>query len=193
MPQNRIFTAVLRWFDSNAAVSSDAAGGSFDILRCLPFIAIHLLCAGVIWVGWSWSAVAVAAALYVVRMFAITGFYHRYFSHRAFRTSRPAQFVFAVLGNMAAQRGPLWWAAHHRHHHRHSDTHDDVHSPHAHSFFWSHVGWFISSRNFATDLEAVPDLARYPELRFLDRFDGLVPLLLALVLYATGGWQWVVW
>ncbi|MSR01263.1 MAG: acyl-CoA desaturase [Gemmatimonadetes bacterium] len=154
---------------------------------------MHAACLGVIWVGWSWGAVSVALALYLVRMFAITGFYHRYFSHRAFKTSRVTQFAFALLGASAVQRGPLWWAAHHRKHHRHSDTEEDVHSPRHHGFWWSHMGWITSPANFATDLEAVPDLAQYPELRFLDRFDILVPIVLAVTLFVVGGWQWLVW
>ncbi len=164
-----------------------------DWLRCIPFVLLHVLCFGVLWVGWSWPALWVAIGLYVVRMFAITGFYHRYFSHRTFRTGRVAQFCFAVVGNMSAQRGPLWWAAHHRHHHRHSDEAADVHSPHEHGFYWSHVGWFTSRKNFRTDLSRVPDLARYPELRWLDRFDTVAPGLLVVALYATGGMQFVVW
>jgi stearoyl-CoA desaturase (delta-9 desaturase) len=131
-------------------------------------------------------AVAVAAALYGMRMFAITGFYHRYFSHRAFMTSRWCQFVFAAIGTAAVQRGPLWWAAHHRHHHAHSDQPDDIHSPHHYSFLWSHMGWFTSRSNFATNLKAVPDLVKFPELRFLDRFDIIIAILLATSLYGLG-------
>ena len=86
----------------------------FEFRRCLPFVFLHLGCLAVLWVGWSTTAVAVAAGLYLVRMFAITGFYHRYFSHRTFHTSRAMQFVFAALGNTAIQRGALWWAAVHR-------------------------------------------------------------------------------
>ena len=93
----------------------------------------------------------------------------------------------------AVQRGPLWWAAHHRKHHRHSDTELDVHSPHEHGFWWSHMGWITAPGNFPTDLEEVRDLARYPELRFLDRFDILVPFLLAVGLFVLGGWQILVW
>jgi stearoyl-CoA desaturase (delta-9 desaturase) len=119
-------------------------------------------------------------------MFAITGFYHRYFSHRAFKTSRWCQLAFAVLGASAVQRGPLWWAAHHRYHHAHSDEITDVHSPHHHGFWWSHVGWFTTRAAFVTNLRAIPDLAKFPELCFLDRFDILVPLFFAAFLYALG-------
>ena len=174
----RILLTVFRWFDSWAGAEGIAKDEPqrIDWVRCLPFLFLHVACLAVIWVGWSPFAVAFALALYAARMFAITGFYHRYFSHKTFKTSRPAQFVFALCGNSAVQRGPLWWAAHHRLHHKRSDQEDDVHSPHHHSFFWSHVGWIMSRANFATHLSQVPELAKFPELRFLDRFDSLVPI-----------------
>ena len=156
-------------------------------VRILPFMAMHAACALVFVVGWSPVALAVAGALYVVRMFGITAFYHRYFSHRAFRTGRVVQFLGAVLAASAVQRGPLWWAAHHRQHHRHADTPRDAHSPHAHGFWWSHVFWFTNRQNFATDLSQVPDLAKFPELRWLDRNDVAVPLLLLAALAGLGG------
>lgn len=179
---------LLRWVDAGAG-KPDAGQGDqrVDWPRILPFVALHGGCLGVLWVGWSPVAVGVAVGLYLLRMFALTAFYHRYFSHRAFRTSRVAQFGFAVLGNTAVQRGPLWWAAHHRQHHRHADRGpEDVHSPVVHSFLWSHMGWITCKANFATDLTRVPDLARYPELRLLDRFNVVVPVLLALALYGLG-------
>lgn len=179
---------VLRWFDSWAGGEElpHPSAQQVDWLRVVPFLAMHLLCGLVFWVGWSWTAVVTAALLYAVRMFAITAFYHRYFSHRAFKTSRRWQFVFALLGASAVQRGPLWWAAHHRHHHAHSDQVLDVHSPHHHGFWWSHVGWFLTPAAFNTRVGAVPDLAKFPELRFLDRFDILVALSLAGFLYGLG-------
>jgi stearoyl-CoA desaturase (delta-9 desaturase) len=144
---------------------------------------------GVFFVGCSPIALVTAVLLYLIRMFAITAFYHRYFSHNAFKASRPWAFVFAVLGNSAVQRGPLWWAAHHRHHHKHADQPQDVHSPVQHGFWWSHIGWLTSLENFPTKLNLVKDWSRFPELRFLDRFDILVPVVLAAALYLFG---WVV-
>jgi stearoyl-CoA desaturase (delta-9 desaturase) len=151
-------------------------------------------------------ALSVTLVLYLVRMFAITGFYHRYFSHRSFKTSRVGQFIFGLLGASAVQRGPIWWAAHHRHHHVHSDKPDDVHSPVQHGFFWSHMGWFMSHKHFAADLSRVKDLLKYPELRFLDRFDIAVPTILGVGVFllgvllkqaapglGTNGWQMLVW
>ncbi len=157
-----------------------------DWERCIPFIILHLGLIFLIWVGWSPTAVIAAIILYVLRMFAITGFYHRYFSHRTFKTSRAMQFIIAVWGNTSMQRGALWWAANHRHHHKHSDTHEDLHSPGVQGFWWSHIGWITCKRNFPTDYSQIRDLAKYPELVFLNRFDQLVPYLYGIAMYAIG-------
>jgi stearoyl-CoA desaturase (delta-9 desaturase) len=186
------FKAVVQWFDSDFGsddiATARAKPDKVDFGRCSAFVLLHAGCLGVIWVGWSWTAVTVAVALYLVRMFAITGFYHRYFSHRSFQTSRFMQFLCGALGSSAAQRGPLWWAAHHRAHHQHSDEVEDTHSPRQHGFLWAHIGWITSPRNFPTDYSRVKDLAKYPELVFLNRFDALVPLLLGATLYGAGAW-----
>jgi stearoyl-CoA desaturase (delta-9 desaturase) len=180
--------SILRWVDSEAGLDAmpPNTGRRVEWLRIAPFVILHGMCLGVIWVGWSWVAVATASVLYFVRMFAITGFYHRYFSHKTFRTNRFWQFIFAVLGNSAVQRGPLWWASHHRHHHRFADTDEDPHSPNRHGFWWSHIGWLTSERHFPTRAQYVKDWARFPELVWLNRFDTLVPVLLAAGLYAFG-------
>ena len=178
---------LIRWFDSSNSYRDQVIGHyGTEWLRALPFGLVHLACLGAFWVGFSPTALAIAAAAYAVRMFAITGFYHRYFSHRTFSTSRWAQFLFALIGNSSLQRGPLWWAAHHRQHHRYADQQTDPHSPHQHGFWWSHVLWITSRQHFATDLNAVQDLARFPELRLLNRFDFLVPSLFAAALYTLG-------
>jgi stearoyl-CoA desaturase (delta-9 desaturase) len=193
LPAPRRPSALRSWLDADATPAGagstpDADLDRVDWLRIVPFLGLHAGCLAVLAVGFSPVAAAVAVGLYFVRMFAITAFYHRYFSHRAFKTSRAMQFVMAVVGNAAVQRGPLWWASHHRKHHRRSDMPQDVHSPVQHGLLWSHVGWFTTRRNHATDLSVVPDLSRYPELRFLDRFDGLVPLALAGALWGLGAW-----
>lgn len=183
----RAATSLIRWFDTEQTTAEAGSEHRIDWVRVLPFIGMHVACLGVIVVGFSWFAFWTAVALYAVRMFAITGFYHRYFSHKAFKTSRAAQFVFGVIGAASVQRGPLWWAAHHRNHHRHSDTALDVHSPVQRSFLWSHMGWFLSRAGFRTDRDAIRDLVRFPELRWLDRFDLLLPVLLATSLFVLGG------
>ncbi len=164
-----------------------------DWLQGVPFVIMHLMCLGVIWYGVSWPALAVCAALYAVRMFAITGFYHRYFSHRTFKTSRFCQFLFGLLGASAVQRGPLWWAAHHRKHHRFSDQKSDVHSPITNSFLWSHTGWFLAPVNAPTDIKTVNDLAKYPELCWLDRFDLVIPIGLGTLTYFFGAGLNALW
>jgi stearoyl-CoA desaturase (delta-9 desaturase) len=184
------FVSVVQWFDTDYG-NEDAAAirakpDKVEWVRTLPFVILHLGCLGVLWVGWSWTAVCVAIGLYLVRMFAITGFYHRYFSHKTFHTSRVAQFIFALIGASAVQRGPLWWAYQHRHHHQHSDEECDVHSPNRRGFWWAHIGWIPSARNFPTDYSHVRDRVKFPELVFLNRFDSLVPMFLAVVLAVTG-------
>ncbi len=165
---------------------SPAVSPGKKLWRYKNYLFLHLACLGIYWVGVSPLAVWVAMGVYFFRMFALTAFYHRYFSHRAFTASRVAQFVFAVLGNSAAQRGPLWWAAHHRHHHQYADTDRDVHSPSRQGLWWSHIGWLTDPANLTTRWEYVQDWATYPELVWLDRFDKVVPILLGVSLYAVG-------
>ena len=176
-----------RWFDTDATATPTTAN-RVDWLRCLPFIGIHVLCLGAWWTGVSAAALIVAAGLYLLRVFAVTGFYHRYFSHRTFRTTRAFQFVMALAGNLAAQRGPIWWAGHHRHHHLHSEQQPDLHSPVQHGFWRSHVGWFMTDAGFRTQARYVRDWLRYPELRYLDRYDWVVPVLLIAGLWIAGAW-----
>jgi stearoyl-CoA desaturase (delta-9 desaturase) len=162
--------------------------------KSAPFLAVHAVALATPFVApFAWRWAALAAALYAVRMFAITAGYHRYFSHRAYRTSRAFQLVLGVLGTTAVQKGPLWWAAHHRDHHRWSDLPEDVHSPLQRGFWWSHVGWILSERHDGTKLDRVKDLARYPELRWLDRFHLVPPLALAAVLFLAGGLPALLW
>ncbi len=153
-----------------------------------PFLSLHLACLMVLWTGLDLTAVFLCAACYLVRMFGITGGYHRYFSHRSYRTSRPFQFFLAWLGCSALQKGPLWWAGHHRDHHRYSDGVDDPHSPVRYGFWWSHIGWIMSPDFEATPPGVVRDLEKYPELRWLDRWHWTPGFLLALACLALDGW-----
>lgn len=186
----RVFTRLRQWLDSDyfpgGPEAARAKPDRFEWPRAIPFIFIHLGFFFLPFVDWSWAAVGVAVLLYFVRMFAITGFYHRYFSHRTFQTSRFVQFVFAVWGNTAIQRGALWWAAVHRHHHKHSDDEHDAHSPRQRGFWWAHIGWMTTSKNFPTDYATIKDLAKYPELVFLNRFDLIVPALFGASLWGLG-------
>jgi stearoyl-CoA desaturase (delta-9 desaturase) len=162
--------------------------------KTLPFLLLHVAAiAGVFLVEFHWWAVGLCVGLYVVRAWALTAGYHRYFAHRSYKTSRWFQLVLAFLGGTAVQKGPLWWAGNHRHHHRESDTVYDVHSPYFGGLLWSHVGWFMSGMHEATDHEAIKDFSKYPELRWLDRHYWLPAGVLAVACYLIGGWTGVVY
>ncbi len=195
-----------QWFDCHAETAPEADPDAIDWGRCAPFIGMHLACLAVIFVGASPIAVATAIGLYVVRMFLITGFYHRYFSHRAFKTSRWFQWTMAVLGCTALQGDPMWWASHHFEHHANSDDERDPHSPVRRGFWRSHLLWWMTRGGIQTRKQYVRDWAKFPELVFLNRFDKWPGLLLAFSLFGAGsalermapalgvtGWQMLIW
>ena len=179
---------------TQAGRADDPAPDHDDIMypSAIPFVLVHLACFAAIWTGISWTAVAIAVAIYWLRIFAIGAGYHRYFSHRAYATSRAFQLALAVLAQSTAQKSVLWWAAKHRHHHLHSDTEEDVHSPRHKGFIYSHVGWVFSRRHDLTDLVKIEDFARYPELMWLHRYELVPAIVLALVCLAIGGWSGLV-
>jgi stearoyl-CoA desaturase (delta-9 desaturase) len=162
-------------------------------LKSVPFFSMHLACVAVFFTGVNGIALALCGACYFVRMFGITAGYHRYFSHRSFKTSRLFQFVLAWLGCSAMQKGPLWWAAHHRHHHRYSDTPDDPHSPRTNSVWWSHIGWVLARDHEETNWQAIHDWSRYPELRWLNRHHWVPGIFLATLCVLIGGWSGLAW
>jgi stearoyl-CoA desaturase (delta-9 desaturase) len=174
------------------ATNVDEAHEDIVYPSAIPFVLVHLSCFAAIWSGITWQAVAIGVTLYWLRMFAIGAGYHRYFSHRAFATSRVFQFVLAFLAQTTAQKSVLWWAAKHRHHHLHSDTTDDVHSPRHSGFVYSHLGWIFARRHDSTDLVKIGDFARYPELMWLHKFELLPPFVLAILCFLLGGWPGLV-
>jgi stearoyl-CoA desaturase (delta-9 desaturase) len=149
----------------------------------IPFVLVHLACFAAIWTGVTWESVVLAVALYWGRIFAIGAGYHRYFSHRAYSTSRLFQFILALASQSTFQKSVLWWAAKHRHHHLHSDTEEDVHSPRHSGFWYSHMGWIFTRRHDTCDLVKVADLAKYPELMWLHRHERLPAYVLAALCY----------
>jgi stearoyl-CoA desaturase (Delta-9 desaturase) len=164
-----------------------------DWAKAIPYFLIHAACFLVFWVGWSWPAVVMAVFFYALRVFALTGFYHRYFSHRSYKMGRVTQFICGAIGCTAIQKSPLWWAAHHRHHHIHSDDEHDIHSPRHVGFWFAHMGWFLTKENANTNYRLIPDFGKYPELRWLDKYE-LVPAFLAMgLVYLSGvvfAYQW---
>ena len=180
--------------------------GKLDYTICAQFLFLHLACLAFIWTGVSTVAVVTCLSLYIVRMFAITAGFHRFFAHRTYRTSRVFQFLLAFMGTAAYQKGPLWWPAHHRHHHLYSDTETDIHSPVSRTVWQSQVGWFLLRDSQATHEKLIPNLMKFRDLRLLDRFYSVPPILLAVFVFALGsvlqryapslgtsGWQMLIW
>src|SRR3984957_2685125 len=173
---------------SDPVTKTDGEHDDIIYPSALPFVLVHLTCIAAIWTGITWQAVAIGIGLYWLRIFAIGAGSPRYFSRRAFATSRVFQFVLALLSQSTAQRSVLWWAAKHRHHHLHSDTADDVHSPRHRGFLYSHVGWIFAAKHDATDLVKIADFARYPELMWLHRYELAPAVILAVLCFLIGGW-----
>jgi stearoyl-CoA desaturase (Delta-9 desaturase) len=157
-----------------------------DIAGSLPFISVHVGALLVFFVGFSWAALAMAIAMYVLRMFAITAGYHRYFSHLSFKTSRVFQFLLGWMATSSGQMGPLWWASHHRYHHMFSDTPQDVHSPILRTVYWSHVGWIMCKKYMATMTKLVRDFERYPELVWLNKWHVVPVFVLGFFVCGVG-------
>ena len=152
----------------------------------------HVASLGVFFFPFHWSYLILAVSLYFVRMFFVTAGYHRYFSHRAYSTSRVFQFILAFMAMTSSQKGVLWWASHHRDHHQHSDQEEDIHSPKK-GFYWSHVGWILSDQYGDTDFSRIKDFAKFPELVWLNEH-WMAPLwVYALTLLAFGGLPYVFW
>ncbi|MBV9908066.1 MAG: acyl-CoA desaturase, partial [Hyphomicrobiales bacterium] len=154
----------------------------------IPFLIVHLMCFAAIWTGVTAEALAIGVGLYWFRIFAIGAGYHRYFSHRAYDTSRAFQFVLAVLAQSTSQKSVLWWAANHRDHHLHSDTELDVHSPRRMGFLYSHVGWIFSRGQETMNFNRIADFAKYPELMWLHRYEQVPAFVLAVLCFLIAGW-----
>lgn len=160
----------------------------YNWLGPVPFVLCHVAVLGALWSGVTWQAVAVGVALYWIRIFGVTAGYHRYFSHRAFETSRPMQFLLAFIAQSTAQKGAIWWASHHRAHHLYSDTERDLHSPRQDGFLHAHLGWLFSGSD-RTDWKRVKDLAKYPELVWLDKYYLVPPIVVGFLVWLFFGWS----
>jgi stearoyl-CoA desaturase (delta-9 desaturase) len=154
----------------------------------VPFFLVHLLPLLAIFTGVTWTAVILLMVTYWGRMFFITAGYHRYFAHRTYRTGRVFQFILAFGGCMSAQKGPLWWAGHHRIHHRYTDTIDDPHTP-MKGFWWSHVGWILSDETSDKPEGTMKDFEKFPEIRFISKNDWIAPWTLGIACALIGGWS----
>lgn len=175
-------------------ISQPRLSREIDWVGSIPFFTVHAIALGIlVFADWSLGAWGICLGSYVLRMFGITGGFHRYFSHKTYQTSRFFQFILAFIGGASAQKGALWWAHHHRHHHQHSDDVHDIHSPVQDSFFWSHLGWILSDNSGETDYSKIKDFAKFPELKFINEQHWIPPVAYSLMLYAAFGLQGVLW
>src|SRR6476620_3307332 len=168
-----------------------AADERVNWTHSIPFFLVHVLCFAFIFTGITTTALLLFVAMFFGRAFFVTAAYHRYFSHKSFKLNRFWQFVFAFMAEPTAQKGVLWWASNHQTHHRYSDTDRDLHSPRK-GFWWSHVGWILADRYKPTDYDGIKDFAKFPELRFLNRFDWIAPWSFGVAAFLIGGWSGLV-
>jgi len=166
---------------------------TINLVKSWNFFLVHLVALGVFFVPFRWELLALCIGYYYLRMFAITGGYHRYFAHKSYKMRRIPQFLMAVLGTLALQKGPLWWAAHHRHHHRHSDLPSDLHSPIRDGFWWSHVGWILSNGYDETRYDLIPDFAKFPELVWLNKYHWVPGTIVGISILLFGGADMFFW
>lgn len=156
--------------------------------EAIPFVMVHLACLFVFLTGVTKSSLIICLVLHFIRIWAISAGYHRYFSHRSFKTSRVFQFILAFLAQSSTQRGVLQWANDHRKHHRYSDTENDLHSPRKHGFLYSHFGWIFAKETYDRQYEHMQDFKRYLEIVWINKYYHLPPITLALLTYIIAGW-----
>jgi stearoyl-CoA desaturase (Delta-9 desaturase) len=181
---------------SNAVARAQARGfwRIYGNVFTIPYWGVHLLAiVGIAVTGFSLWGAALAVLCYLPRMFFVTGGYHRYFSHRSYKTSRWFQFVLALGATSTGQKGPLWWAAHHRIHHKLSDEPGDLHSVIQSGFWWAHHGWFLSNDLEDTDYARIKDFGKYPELVWLNRLWMIPPVAVGTITFFIGGFHALVW
>jgi stearoyl-CoA desaturase (delta-9 desaturase) len=156
--------------------------------RQFGLVMFHILALGPLFTGVTWEGVAIGVVLYSIRMFGTTGVYHRYFSHRTYKTSRWFQFVLLCLASTSLQRGAIWWATHHRDHHKNSDHLGDAHSPRLYGAYHSHMGW-LWSKAADSPQNVARDLLKYPELRIQDKYWMLPGYALGFAIWYFFGWS----
>jgi stearoyl-CoA desaturase (delta-9 desaturase) len=162
----------------------------------IVMILFHLGAVAALFV-FSWKAFAVAVFLYWMTVgLGISLGYHRLHTHRSYKTPKLLEYFFAVCGASTLEGGPIFWVATHRIHHQKSDHEGDPHSPRD-GAWWSHVGWILlgEAKHNNTRLlsKYAPDLAKDPFYVWLNNYHWVPVLVLAVILYATGGIPFVLW
>ncbi|KAK9939692.1 hypothetical protein M0R45_016381 [Rubus argutus] len=165
-----------------------------DLVTAAMFVSIHVLALFAPF-HFSWSALFMALGLGYATTLGVTLSYHRNLAHRSFRLPKLLEYLFAYLAVFSVQGGPIEWVSTHRYHHQYADTEKDVHSP-MKGLWYSHIGWiFDSNARFGRygGLKNVDDLKRQPFYRFLHHTFFLHSFILGGILYALGGFPFIVW
>lgn len=166
--------------------SSEHRGNPYSIANCIRVALLHVIFGIAILSGLSLTAFFVFLLCYVLRSFAISGVYHRYFSHQSYKTSRWFQFILTVAGCTCGQRGPLSWATSHRLHHQHADDDGDPHSPTLGGFWHAHMGWYLEKDALPTHDSELKRFKDYPEILWLNKNHNVVFLGYLALLYLLG-------
>ena len=158
-------------------------------------VAVHLIALlAFLPTNFSWSAIAVALFLHwLTGCLGITLGWHRLVAHRSFSVPKWLEYFFVLCGSLACQHGPIEWIGLHRHHHAHSDQPIDHHSS-TKGFWWSHMGWIFYEVPADGDVPRLTrDIAKDPFYLFCEKYFLPMQIALGLVLYAIGGWPFVLW
>ena len=167
----------------------------------IPGASIYFIYSGQAQVSWGW--LGLATLVWYIQMVGVLIGYHRYFSHRSFKTGRVMRFIFGFLGCIGGQKGPIFWASQHRMHHYSCEEHDDVHSPYFYGdlkgfnlikgFLWSHFAHLIENGPKPIEERLVRDLLRYPEIIFLEKQATLIYYVFGAIMTATWGINGLIW
>jgi len=163
----------------------------------IALLLIHIGALGVFLpMFFSWSAVAVAVIFYVITGVGITLAYHRLLTHRSLVVSKPVEYLLTIIGVLALQGGPIEWVAQHRAHHANTDRDGDPHNSHR-GMPWAHIEWLFRTNKDRVAPEDrarwAPDLVKDPGMRFIEKYNVLMTVALAVAFFFIGGWSWVVW
>ncbi|MDJ0727710.1 MAG: fatty acid desaturase [Prochloraceae cyanobacterium] len=161
------------------------------------FAAVHAIALSGFWC-FSWQALGVAIALHwLLGSIGICLGYHRLLTHRSLQVPQWLEYIIATIGALALQGGPIFWVSNHRLHHAHTEDEDlDPYSA-KRGFWWSHMLWLFYPRSLFFEYESykkyAPDLERDPYYRWLDKNFIWLQVGLGLILYALGGWSFVIY
>jgi sn-1 stearoyl-lipid 9-desaturase len=144
--------------------------------------------------NFNWTAVGIAVFLHwLTEGLGIGLGFHRLVSHRSYQTPKWLEYFLVFCGTLSCQGGPIDWVGLHRQHHLHSDNPQDPHDSHK-GFWWSHMEWMLR------DCEGNKEIARFakdivndPFYQFCQKYFIPIQVALGLLLFAFGGWSFVIW